>query len=161
MNSYLYLLSCLVLGTNSLSVEKTKAASPLTKCGCQCSSLTFRDSSGVVQGNCKTVDSTGAQWCYVDSYSTCQDLVPSQRFPHNPWSYEACATPALGSPICPVVPNHDHPPVVVPATPQHVHVQPIVPTTPEHVHISPAVPGSGLLHPDERQQDSKLVAPEK
>merc|ERR1712014_113535 len=79
-----------------------------TNCGCQCSSLTFRDSSGVVQGNCKTVDSTGAQWCYVDSYSTCQDLVPSQRFPHNPWSYEACATPALGSPICPVVPNHDH-----------------------------------------------------
>merc|ERR1712038_65711 len=173
MSSALFLLF-LTHYSSALSVESVKAASPLTNCGCQCSSLTFRDSSGVVQGNCKTVDSTGAQWCYVDSYSTCQDLVPSQRFPHNPWSYEACATPALGSPICPVVPNHDHHPVVVPATPQHVHVQPvaqaspeivhvqpIAPATPEHVHISPAVPGSGLLHPDERQQDSKLVAPKK
>merc|ERR1712186_262141 len=159
------------LGANSLSVEKTKAASPLTNCGCQCSSLTFRDTEGVVQGNCNTVDSTGAQWCYVESYSTCQDLVPSQRFPHNPWSYEACATPALGSHICPVVPHHDHHPVVVPATPQHVHVQPvvsvnpghvhvqpIVPALPEHVSISHAVPGSSVLHPDERQQDNKLVA---
>merc|ERR1712014_445315 len=72
--------------------------------GCQCSSLTFRDANGVVQGNCVTVDSTGAQWCYVDpAYSSCQDLVPSRRFPNNPWSYEACATPAQGSPLCPVI----------------------------------------------------------
>ena len=35
---------------------------------------------GEVQGNCRTVDSTGAQWCYVDtSYSSCADLVPSLR----------------------------------------------------------------------------------
>ena len=40
---------------------------------------------GEVQGNCLTVDSTGAQWCYVDtSYSSCADLVPSLRFPNNP-----------------------------------------------------------------------------
>ena len=38
---------------------------------------------GEVQGNCLTVDSTGAQWCYVDtSYSSCADLVPSLRFPN-------------------------------------------------------------------------------
>ena len=37
----------------------------------------------LVQGNCLTVDSTGAQWCYVDSeYSSCQDLVPSLRYSH-------------------------------------------------------------------------------
>merc|ERR1711915_1135698 len=68
-------------------------------CGCQCSSLTFRDKSGRVQGNCKTADHTGAQWCYVDTSvpSTCQDLsYTSVRFPGNPWSYEACATPACG-----------------------------------------------------------------
>jgi len=80
----------------------TKAASPYTNCGCQCSSLTFLDSSSSVQGNCNTVDGTGAQWCYVDSsLSSCQDLVPSSRFPHNPWSYEACATPPIGSSACP------------------------------------------------------------
>merc|ERR1712228_596391 len=96
------LISCLlVIPSISLETEKTnpKAASPYTNCGCQCSSLTFRDKSGRVQGNCKTADHTGAQWCYVDTSvpSTCQDLsYTSVRFPGKPWSYEACATPACG-----------------------------------------------------------------
>ena len=30
-----------------------------------------------------------------------QDLTTSTRFPSNPWSYEACATPPLGSYQCP------------------------------------------------------------
>merc|ERR1711872_223684 len=96
------LISCLlVIPSFSLETEKTnpKAASPYTNCGCQCSSLTFRDKSGRVQGNCKSADHTGAQWCYVDTSvpSTCQDLsYTSVRFPGKPWSYEACATPACG-----------------------------------------------------------------
>merc|ERR1712173_506298 len=86
------LSSFLLAMVNSQAVEK--AASPFTNIGCQCSSLTFVDSSGHIQGNCKSVDHTGAQWCYVDSHhSSCQDLVYSKRFPDNPWSYEACATP--------------------------------------------------------------------
>merc|ERR1739842_245491 len=81
------ILATLVLSATSLSLESTKAASSLINCGCQCSSITFLDSAGEEQGNCNTVDGTGAQWCYVDSTaSTCQDLVPSQRFPHNPCS---------------------------------------------------------------------------
>merc|ERR1711902_474596 len=138
------ILASLVLSATSLSVENTKAASSVINCGCQCSSLTFLDSAGVEQGNCKTVDGTGAQWCYVDSTaSTCQDLVPSDRFPHNPWSYEACATPAIGSALCPAVvavADHVHAPVVVASAdhvhlsaPEHVHV-PIVVSTPSHVH---------------------------
>merc|ERR1712179_735440 len=118
------ILATLVLSATSLSLESTKAASSLINCGCQCSSITFLDSAGEEQGNCKTVDGTGAQWCYVDSTaSTCQDLVPSERFPHNPWSYEACAAPAVGSALCPAVvavPDHVHAPVVVSA-PSHVH----------------------------------------
>merc|ERR1712198_567543 len=96
------LISCLfVIPCISLETEKTnpKAASPYTNCGCQCSSFTFRDKSGRVQGNCKSTDHTGAQWCYVDTSvpSTCQDLsYTSVRFPGKPWSYEACATPACG-----------------------------------------------------------------
>merc|ERR1712226_563441 len=134
-------MSTLVLSASSLSVENTKAASSLINCGCQCSSITFRDSAGVEQGNCKTVDGTGAQWCYVDSTaSTCQDLVPSQRFPHNPWSYQACATPAIGTHLCPAyntvveVSDHVHVPVVVPAD-NHVHVPLVVPAD-NHVHVS-------------------------
>merc|ERR1711884_729223 len=119
------ILATLVLSATSLSVENTKAASSLINCGCQCSSITFLDSAGVEQGNCKTVDGTGAQWCYVDSTaSTCQDLVPSQRFPHNPWSYQACATPAVVG-----VPDHVHAPVVV-ASADHAHLP-----APEHVHV--------------------------
>merc|ERR1711902_80899 len=131
------IMASLVLSASSLSIESTKAASSLINCGCQCSSITFLDSAGVEQGNCKTVDGTGAQWCYVDSSaSTCQDLVPSERFPHNPWSYEACATPAVGSALCPAVvavPEHVHAPVVVAST-EHVHA-PVVVASAEHVHL--------------------------
>merc|ERR1719336_3125487 len=96
------------------NVPAVKAPSSFINCGCQCSPLTFRDANGVVQGNCLTVDGTGAQWCYVDSsFSSCQDLVPSKRFPNNPWSYEACATPAQGSPLCPGIVA----PAVVPVVP--------------------------------------------
>merc|ERR1712128_288959 len=76
------------------------AASPYTNCGCQCSNLTFKDKYGKTNGNCKSVDHTGAQWCYVDpnQSSSCQDLsYTSTRFPGKPWSYEACATPACGN----------------------------------------------------------------
>merc|ERR1712079_802429 len=132
------ILATLVLSATSLSLESTKASSSLINCGCQCSSITFLDSAGVEQGNCKTVDGTGAQWCYVDSTaSTCQDLVPSERFPHNPWSYEACATPAVGSALCPAVvavPDHVHAPVVV-APADHVHA-PVVVASADHVHLS-------------------------
>merc|ERR1711953_1273689 len=148
------LASLAVIATASpVEVEstETKASSPLINCGCQCSSLTFRDANGVVQGNCLTVDSTGAQWCYVDqAYSSCQDLVPSKRFPNNPWSYEACATPAPGSPLCPgivapavpVVPVVPVAPAVVPVEPAHVHVEPVHhPVHPVHpVHPTYPVP---------------------
>merc|ERR1712115_353615 len=148
------ILATLVLTASSLSVEKTKAASSLINCGCQCSSLTFRDSAGVVQGNCKTVDGTGAQWCYVDSsLSSCQDLVPSQRFPHNPWSYQACATPAIGSILCPAhVHDHVHTPVIVVG---HDHEEDHHDDhDDDHDFVglfAPATPS--YIHPDERQQD--------
>merc|ERR1711909_182387 len=139
------ILASLVLSASSLSVENTKAASYVINCGCQCSSITFLDSAGVEQGNCKTVDGTGAQWCYVDSTaSTCQDLVPSERFPHNPWSYEACATPAVGSALCPAVvavTDHVHAPVVV-ASADHVHL-----SAPEHVHVPVVVSAPSHVHP--------------
>merc|ERR1711862_133939 len=139
------ILATLVLSASSLSVENTKAASSLINCGCQCSSLTFLDSAGVEQGNCKTVDGTGAQWCYVDSTaSSCQDMVPSERFPHNPWSYEACATPAVGSALCPAVvavADHVHAPVVV-ASADHVHL-----SAPEHVHVPIVVSAPSHVHP--------------
>merc|ERR1712061_556521 len=134
LNLLLPFASLAILAAASpVELENTeiKAASPLINCGCQCSSLTFRDANGVVQGNCLTVDSTGAQWCYVDqAYSSCQDLVPSKRFPNNPWSYEACATPAPGSPLCPgivapAVPVVPVAPAVVPVEPAHVHVEPV------------------------------------
>merc|ERR1712211_151162 len=81
------------LSAAPVNVESTKAASPYVNLGCQCSSLTFVDQYGTVQGNCRRADSTGALWCYVDSAysSTCQDKQFSARFPNNPWSYEACA----------------------------------------------------------------------
>merc|ERR1712008_233595 len=161
------ILATLVLSATCLVLENTKAVSSFTNCGCQCSSLTFRDTTNTVQGNCKTVDGTGAQWCYVDSSSSsCQDLVPSERFPHNPWSYQACATPALGSHLCPV-----YTPVV--AVADHVHTALVVPVVHEDVHEddhdhNPLIVSAPVshIHPDERLQtpaskSAGLEAPEK
>merc|ERR1712012_1470739 len=94
--------------------------------------------------NCLTVDGTGAQWCYVDAAhsSSCQDLVPSQRFPNNPWSYEACATPSVGSPLCPTV---GVPAVIAPAAP--VPVAPVAPAVPHHptYPVPPVAPHDAVV----------------
>merc|ERR1712029_63780 len=60
--SLICLAAILSLGHCANQTTNEKASSPLINCGCQCSSLTFRDAGGVVQGNCLTVDSSGATW---------------------------------------------------------------------------------------------------
>merc|ERR1712107_50787 len=119
-------LTLIATGATALTLTKDlKAASPLVNLGCQCSSLTLVDSQGQVQGNCRSVDSTGARWCYVDHLpSSCQDLSHSARFPANPWSYEACSTPPENSG------HHHH---VQPAHTAPVHHQPAY-TVPAHQH---------------------------
>merc|ERR1712050_802477 len=79
-----------------------KAASFRVNCNCQCSDLTFRDKFNRVQGNCKTADNTGAQWCYTEYGSTCEDQQRSTRFGRQgkTWSYQACSTPSIYSAQC-------------------------------------------------------------
>merc|ERR1712038_865886 len=127
-------ITLLAAGSSALSLTKDlKAASPFVNLGCQCSSLTFVDSQGQVQGNCLSVDSTGARWCYVDHLpSTCQDMSPSARFPNNPWSYEACSTPPEHSgahhhveqlPAYTAPVHHHQPAYTIPVVhqPNHIH----------------------------------------
>merc|ERR1712200_54612 len=108
-------------------------------------------------GNCKSVDSTGARWCYIDpSYGTsCQDLTPSARFPANPWSYEACAPPTIGSYECPAA--------VAPATvvvsassDNHVHVAaPVVIAHEPHTHFDRnEIPQGPYLDPIPKKADT-------
>lgn len=79
----------------------SRAASRSANCMCQCSSLTYVDYKGQIQGNCKSVDDSGARWCFVDPrYAQCIDLGKWNRHPSQSWSYEACATPELTSPAC-------------------------------------------------------------
>merc|ERR1712066_552692 len=143
-------LTLLATGSSALSLTKDlKAASPFVNLGCQCSSLTFVDSHGQVQGNCLSVDSTGARWCYVDHLpSSCQDLSHSARFPNNPWSYEACSTPpehsgahhhhqaAYTAPVhhAPVhhAPVHHVPAFTVPAPVHHAPVYTVPVHQPNH-----------------------------
>merc|ERR1711963_1008976 len=97
-----------VLATLHSTVEalntatNNKAASQYVNCDCQCSSLTFQDKFGRTQGNCKTADTTGATWCYVDSRSPCLDKQRSVRFSQSghAWSYQACSTPPPHSAQC-------------------------------------------------------------
>merc|ERR1711923_376098 len=113
------------ISCSPLKTEVTKAASPYVNIGCQCSPLTFVDQYGTVQGNCRSADSTGARWCYIDNAysSSCQDKRFSARFPNNPWSYEACATP----------PAPAYVPYGAPAAPSAAFTAPVN-TIPAHHH---------------------------
>jgi len=84
------------------TATNNKAASTYVNCDCQCSSLTFQDKFGRIQGNCKSADNTGALWCYVDSRSPCLDKQRSVRFSQSghAWSYQACSTPPRHSAQC-------------------------------------------------------------
>eukprot|EP00092_Neocalanus_flemingeri_P032855 GFUD01035732.1.p1 GENE.GFUD01035732.1~~GFUD01035732.1.p1 ORF type:complete len:230 (+),score=48.22 GFUD01035732.1:62-751(+) len=56
---------------------------------CQCNyNLTFQDQYGNTNGACRRADETGRTWCYTNG--GCSDGRQSQRFPSNPWSYQAC-----------------------------------------------------------------------
>merc|ERR1712126_507339 len=92
----------LIAHTVTAQTTNTKAASYRVNCGCQCSDLTFRDKYNRVQGNCKTADNTGAQWCYTEYGSTCEDQQRSTRFGRQgkTWSYQACSTPSIYSAQC-------------------------------------------------------------
>merc|ERR1712042_380522 len=58
---------------------------------CQCNyNLTFQDKYGNTHGACRRADETGRRWCYTTGYG-CSDARQSQRFPNNPWSYQACS----------------------------------------------------------------------
>merc|ERR1712110_707866 len=140
-------ITLLATGSSALSLTKDlKAASPFVNLGCQCGSLTFVDSHGQVQGNCRSVDSTGARWCYIDHLpSSCQDLSHSARFPNNPWSYEACSTPPEHSGAhhhhqaaytAPVhhAPVHHVPAFTVPAPVHHAPVYTVPVHQPNHIH---------------------------
>merc|ERR1712107_906655 len=62
------------------------------QCSCECKSgLTFYH-EGQNYGDCRTQDHTGRYWCYTTGHNNqCGDLQSSQRFPNNPWSYNACS----------------------------------------------------------------------
>merc|ERR1712121_256036 len=84
------------MGTILLIVQTVTAQKTNTK------AASFRDKFNRIQGNCKTADNTGAQWCYTEYGSTCEDQQRSQRFGHQgkTWSYQACSTPPRHSPQC-------------------------------------------------------------
>merc|ERR1711955_76454 len=92
----------LIAHTSTAQTTNTKAASYRVNCGCQCSDLTFRDKYNRIQGNCKTADNTGGQWCYTEYGSTCEDQQRSTRFGRQgkTWSYQACSTPSIYSAQC-------------------------------------------------------------
>merc|ERR1712211_104622 len=62
-----------------------------TGSGCRCTSLSWTDHYGNVNGNCRSSDHGKGSWCYTTGWSSgCSDLHSSSRYPNNPWSYQAC-----------------------------------------------------------------------
>jgi hypothetical protein len=105
----LVLLATVAYAIDTVDVESKgvisqKAPSSFQNCDCQCSHYTWRDSYGKKQGNCRSSDNTGAQWCYTNSNS-CTDLKYSKNRRDSygsvrRWSYQACSTPSRRSNKC-------------------------------------------------------------
>jgi hypothetical protein len=105
----LVLLATVAYAIDTVDVESKgvisqKAPSSFQNCNCQCSHYTWRDSYGKKQGNCRSSDNTGAQWCYTNSNS-CTDLKYSKNRRDSygsvrRWSYQACSTPSRRSNKC-------------------------------------------------------------
>merc|ERR1711963_794089 len=78
-----------------------RAASNCLNCECQCDSYAWTNSKNQYIGNCRTPDSSGANFCYVSGRAkrACRDVQQStyRRDSFNGqkkfYSYEACVTP--------------------------------------------------------------------
>jgi len=103
MFSLLAVATC-VMGSPQRKNIAVKAPSPIENCNCQCDHYKWTDTYGAVQGNCKSSDGTRGRWCYVQGNS-CDDIQYSKNRRDNngqlrKWSYQACATDALGTGKC-------------------------------------------------------------
>merc|ERR1711942_167228 len=107
---------------------RAPAALSIEDCLCQCESQVFTDKFGRINGNCKSADRTGKNWCYlkdvqslINQYrsnghqrwngyntvqaqapvsTTCPDARTSQQFQGKVFGYHACGTPALNDYRC-------------------------------------------------------------
>ena len=106
MKHFISIIALLVISVASKPHTSNRDASPVVKCDCQCDPYIWADQYGVRQGNCLSTFG-GAKWCYIsnDVNNNCGDVQFSNNKYDNAnrlrkWSYEACATPALTSPVC-------------------------------------------------------------
>merc|ERR1712004_664282 len=91
-----------------LSVQ-TRAPSGQVNCDCQCESPAYQwtAKNGIVAGDCKAIDKTGARFCYISRSAecACNDVkISSHRTDSSGrrkrYSYLACTTPYRGSSNC-------------------------------------------------------------
>merc|ERR1712226_888901 len=53
--------------------------------GCRCTSLTWRDHYGNINGNCRSSDPGKGAWCYTTGWNQgCHDYQSSKQYPNNP-----------------------------------------------------------------------------
>ena len=63
-------------------------------CGCKCRTGLYGEATYFT-------DEYRDKWCLVDvNHASCSDLIPSQKYPNNPWSMEAVKNPSYGDSIC-------------------------------------------------------------
>merc|ERR1711970_1688990 len=78
-------------GTRFFGLENLLGINNNNIVSCQCRyDLTFQDNYGNTHGACKRADEPGRVWCYTTGWGGCSDARQSNRYPNNPWSYQAC-----------------------------------------------------------------------
>ena len=98
----LTILACTLVNL-SMSSLVTRAPAPTTSddCACQCDGTTYLDEDHVVQGNCKSADTTGRKWCYISNdQGTCKDYFGYDSRYNMYKSYAACSSPDPASEEC-------------------------------------------------------------
>ena len=120
------LTTLLVASILSKSLVPVRAPAPVTLalCDCQCDGTTYMDGDDIVQGNCRSADTTDRKWCYISqdnlTMSACKDTFGHDARYNMSKSYAACSSPAIDSEQCAELilwrgdrGSSGHPPMVV------------------------------------------------
>ena len=73
------LLAAVLVASTMSGLVPDRAPALITSddCECQCDGTTYLDENDIVQGNCRSADSSGRKWCYISPHQitmdTCKD----------------------------------------------------------------------------------------
>ena len=100
------LLAAVLVASTMSGLVPDRAPALITSddCECQCDGTTYLDENDIVQGNCRSADSSGRKWCYISpdqiTMDACKDAFDHDSRYNMSRSFAACSSPDPYSEDC-------------------------------------------------------------